>query len=324
MGDDPTVSIVIEWENVILCDDQRCFAMLRRLGEELRRDTRRSEVIVLFDPRRVARSTIQTALERHVQRPEAATTEFHIEPCPGKHYYQLKNEGARRARGRIVVFLDSDVIPETGWLDAILKPFETRRADIVAGTTYLAHETFVDKAFALGWFFPLRSAEDRVHPWNRHFFANNVAFRRTLLLEHPFPEQPQGVTRGACQMLARALRQADIPIWTATAARAEHPPPSDAGHIVCRALAHGRDDVFRVRQERGRGPIGALLGACLRWPILTLLAIANICRRHRRVGLATHRVPPAIGMMGGFYALRFIGSVVAVVAPAYSRRRWQI
>lgn len=38
----------------------------------------------------------------------------------GAHYYQLKNGGADVARGEIIAFTDSDVVPQNGWLRAIV------------------------------------------------------------------------------------------------------------------------------------------------------------------------------------------------------------
>lgn len=42
-------------------------------------------------------------------------------PTTGKRYYELKNYGATHIRSDVLVFLDSDVIPEDGWLEALLE-----------------------------------------------------------------------------------------------------------------------------------------------------------------------------------------------------------
>ena len=47
----------------------------------------------------------------------------------------VRNEGARRARGPIVAFTDSDCLPEPGWLSAGLRAFADPRVGVVTGTT---------------------------------------------------------------------------------------------------------------------------------------------------------------------------------------------
>ena len=106
-----------------------------------------------------------------------------------------KNIGAARARGEVIVFLDSDVIPEEGWLASLLQALSNLDVGVVGGNTYIAHEDLNGKAFALFWFFPLREARGGL--WrDPHFFANNVAFRAEVFRAHSFP--PLGTFRGQC------------------------------------------------------------------------------------------------------------------------------
>lgn len=323
-GQDLELSIVLEWENVILSGDDRCSEMLERLGEQIRLADYRAEVIVLFDPEKVGRALITEAVDKHLVAGQPASMEIRIEECHDKTYYDLKNEGAKRARGEIVVFVDSDVIPEDGWLENLVEPFAREHVDVVAGSTYLAHDTFVEKTFALGWFFPLRPEESRFHPFRRRFFANNVAFRRDLILDHPFPDQPEGVTRGACMDLGSTLRESDIPIWTTTEARAEHPPPSGAGHFVTRALAHGRDHVFRWRRNQDRGVLTTLGSVLLGGPSVMVLSAGSILRHRDKVDLSWHQVPGAVALMCAFYVVAVLGGLTALLLPGYARKRWQI
>jgi hypothetical protein len=100
-------------------------------------------------------------------------------------------------------------------------------------------ENLVSKAFALGWFFPLRQDAPRLGE-ARHFFANNVAFRREVIIAHPFPPMDRGQTRGARSSVAKILTAHGIEIWKTSAARTPHPTPT-GGITVTRALADGRD-----------------------------------------------------------------------------------
>lgn len=60
------------------------------------------------------------------------------EPRRGKS--RALNAALRVARGEVVAFLDDDVRPEPGWLEALLRPFSSGNADVVTGTVRLAPE----------------------------------------------------------------------------------------------------------------------------------------------------------------------------------------
>src|SRR5262245_9756890 len=241
------LSVVVEWENVLLSEEDRCFQMLRQLRKQLSEIAHTAEVIVLFNPKQIGRPVIESVLRDTLElNGSDSSVDLRLEEAEGKHYYSLKNEGAARAHGDIVIFVDSDVMPEDHWLKEISQPFfDHPGVGVVAGHTYLAHQSLREKAFALGWFFPLRNGENTFHSSSPRFFANNVAFRRDIIQQNPFPNMVGGSTRGACTQLARKLTASGISIWTNTAARANHPPPSDLQHYFIRAFAHGRDNILK-------------------------------------------------------------------------------
>lgn len=319
------VSVVLEWENVLLAEDSRCFLMLRRLREQLDDVHGRVELIVLFNPEQVGGEAIESALKANLDFDRSGSNaELILEEAKGKHYYELKNQGAARARGEVVVYIDSDVVPEDHWLKEISRYFfERPDVAVVAGHTYISCESLPQKAFALGWFFPLRVSVDEFSQNKPKFYANNVAFRRDIIRKHPFPDMPTGVTRGACTRLARDLDAAGVRIWTNTAARVHHPPPSDLGHYFTRAFAHGRDNV--VRWSNAGNASGRMIRRSLEW---SAKRIARSARRtihqHRRVDLPAWQIPAAFGIMLSFYCLALFGSIITVCAPEYAKRRWQI
>ena len=233
----PDVSIVVEWENSLHAGAQRADAALARLAEEVHASPRRIEVLVCHDEDTPPSVPLQ---------PVGDAPAWKTVRVPDSRYYELKNHGAGEAAGAILVFLDSDAIPEPGWLEALLAPFSDPAIDVVAGQTYIQADSTYGKAFALWWFFPLRARTEPIRPV-RHFFANNVAFRRPTFLAHPFTPI-QGTARGACLGLAATLRDAGIAIWHAPAARVAHPAPRGWRHFMLRALAQGRD---RLPRERG-------------------------------------------------------------------------
>ena len=162
----------------------------------------------------------------------------------GRPYYEQKNFGAANSSGDIVLFLDSDVVPEPGWLHSILATFANSEVSVVSGSTYVEPGSFYERAVALFWLFPLRSASNGVAK-AQSFRANNVAFRRHVIVERGFPELP--TFRGQCGLLARNLRDEGISIVRCIDARVSHPPPNGLRHFVSRAMASGHDDAIRDR-----------------------------------------------------------------------------
>ena len=51
-----------------------------------------------------------------------------------------RNDGAAIARGRYLVFLDNDTVPQPGWLDALLETFEARPRAGLVGSQLLFHD----------------------------------------------------------------------------------------------------------------------------------------------------------------------------------------
>jgi hypothetical protein len=234
-------SVIIEWENVQLAEMSRCQAMLRQLhkqaralrrqalaadGEErslLQRFTEPVEVLVLFDDEAVGEADVARIVHPIIP-PTDPNLELRLVAASGNEYYDQKNFGAQQAKGDFIVFLDSDVIPEDGWLQALLGSFEDPEVDVVCGNAYIDPYSTFAKAFALAWFFPLRSDDGPVYP-TQEFFANNLAFRREILERFPFPSMPEGMTRGACVVLGRTLAENDVGVYRNPAARVSHPPP---------------------------------------------------------------------------------------------------
>jgi hypothetical protein len=300
----PRVSIVIEWDNIALAGARRAQAMLRRLAAELGPAPPPLEILLCHE------SSLH---------PDLSLDEYGLPPVwraipvAGARYYQLKNQGAARSAGEIIVFLDSDVIPDPGWLSALLQPFDDPRVQVVAGHAYIDPTTTYSKAFALTWFFPLRASPAPLQPVT-HFFANNVAFRRATLLAHPFPEQA-GVSRGACLQLAAELGAAGIAIWKTTAAQVSHPAPRGGRHFVLRALAQGRDRLLREHGWKAT-PIGSFVryaANCSRGLLLTF-------RGRARVGLSWPGVPAVLAICWAYYSLYLVGEILTMLRIPAMRR----
>lgn len=158
----------------------------------------------------------------------------------GTEYYQSKMLGAKWATGEIIVYYDSDCVYESGWLRKILTPFaQSEEIQVVAGETTTSGVGIYGTAMALGYIFPQYSGRTELIP-GRHYFLNNVAFRRSFLLAHPIPlDLP--LYRGNCAIHAHELTQSGTIIWQHPQARALHAPPNGLSHFFWRFLLIGHD-----------------------------------------------------------------------------------
>jgi hypothetical protein len=94
------------------------------------------ELLVCFDAEEVDGSVV--AADLAAELPEKSSTLSHrLVPVPGAEYYALKNAGAREVEGELLVFVDSDVVPDPGWLGDLLRPFDDETVGVVAGNSYL-------------------------------------------------------------------------------------------------------------------------------------------------------------------------------------------
>lgn len=325
------VSIIIEWENVMLSEADRALLMLQRLREQMALSHRRFEVILVFNDQEIDRASVEEALNKSeqshrtlgVNEAKQAST-WRIEPVSGCHYYEIKNAGAKMSAGDIIVFLDSDVIPDDGWLEGLIEPMlDDPNIQVMAGNTYLTPQGLVGKAFALGWFFPLKNTHTTKINKQHHFFANNVAFRRACFEQFDFPKMPPGMTRGACVKLAKILTEHGVIIYTNPLAQTSHPSPNGAAHIWTRALASGRDRFLRDQDQ------GLTMMQCIRSSLgHCISASVRMWRRTRAhghsVGLAKLEYPAAVLFMVAWYATSIAATFATALAPNWARARWRI
>lgn len=303
-----SVSIVIEWENVLLSGSSRAERMLELVIAQANRLPAVREILI-------SATEEQPSLEG---RPPALRSDitWRLLLNRGRHYYELKNLGAQQALGELIVFVDSDVIPEADWLEQLLAPFEDAATAVSCGRAYIDASDLYTRAFALFWFFPVRDPGRPARqphkggatwPHTHHFFANNIAFRRATALAHPFPASTSS-SRGACLQLADSLKQDGIAIVLNNRALVAHPPPLPGEHFTQRALAQGRD-----RYLRSRGLSRTILGSCWRWGRNSARTVVKIAWLHRKVDLPLLQVPLAwlIGLT--YYGLYWLGEVATIL-----------
>ncbi|HVL98427.1 MAG TPA: glycosyltransferase [Egibacteraceae bacterium] len=307
----PRLTIVIEWENVLLAEAERALRMLTTLGRQVADLGWPAEALVLFDDGEVDRAMVERAVAAsRLDRHQAVSVE--LIAVRGLHYYDLKNAGASRARGDIVVFLDSDVVPEQGWLANLLEPFSRPDVEVVGSNPYIEATSLYSKMFALTWFFPLRTEHGPVRP-ARQFYANSVAFRRATLAAHPFPTG-DGRARGACTTLSMMLRDEGITVWCNPRAKVAHPPPNGLRHFLVRALYDGHDRAVEVRR-RHDAPALVLARGVAQNALETGRGLFRILRYRTHVGLDGTGVPAVLALSMTYAAVRMAGYLVATVRP---------
>lgn len=319
------VSVIIEWENAKLSDLGRAERMLAQLGTQMAEAARkrdlRAELLLLYDSDAVDPVIPRTAIAAQIDAAAWPGT-IRLVPAPGKRYYEQKNKGAQLASGEILVFLDSDVVPEEGWLEGLLAALDDPNVGIVGGETYHATETLHDKLFAAFWIFPPKRPSRGVYPY-KTFYANNLAVRREIFLANLYPDAP--AYRGQCSALAKSMRDQGIPIYRQGDARVSHPPPEGAWTFVVRALCQGHDVVYWKGQRRFGAPLSTN-------PVASLLrlmrrlgeVLVRVATRARAVELGPLGALAAIGVGFAFYTCKFAGEVVSFFAPGAIRNNLSV
>jgi hypothetical protein len=304
------VSIVIEWENVGRIGDERACMMLRALHRQIE-DANPAhiasvELILVFAegtdaaPIRLAISDAGGGVPWRANIRDA--------PTPSGRYYELKNHGVEVARGDILIHLDSDVVPQPGWLDRLVATFRDPNAMVVSGATWTDYGGLYSAAMALGWTFPLPPKDDAVVPVSG-FQANNFAFRAELRSTMSFPKTSQ--YRGQSIPVFERLRAEGRTILINRGAQVTHPPPAGLKAFTARALWSGHD--LSVRQRRG-GRIAFWQGM---GDVARVGAVAFHCvaTRFRAVNLGPLGALAAAAIVGAYHGLRALGFVAASIAP---------
>lgn len=311
----PSISVVVEWENAKNSELGRARAMLGALAEQVRALSNRfagpAELILVHDAEEASAAEILAEVR-------ATVGDFpgrvEVLPCHDLDYYQQKNLGAATARNQAILFLDSDIVPEDGWLETLLTCLVEEDADVACGATHLDMGTTFERAFAAFWFFPLPS-EVQGRRRSDHFFANNVVFRAETLKAFPFPDVP--LVRGKCLVLARTLLSHGKTIFIEPAARVAHPPPNGAWHFVKRALCSGHDNVF-LREDKGPG------GALRRLKGQLKGAASRIFKHRTEVELSVPGAILSLTIAAGYYVLEFLGDLVTLAWPGLIRENLRV
>jgi len=327
------LSIIVEWENSRLNGIPRAWLLFGALGRQWQAITERKYPATLppeaagflerLSPRpelvTVSGRVLSEDVRQEIRRRTAECFDLVIEVAEGLEYYPLKNHGARRATGDLLLFVDCDVLPDEGWLAHLLGSFARPDIHAIAGQTYVGPSDLFSRAFALGWTYQLRDESGRLEPC-RKFYGNNVAFKAEVFPEDGFPAiGPR--TRGASSLLRKQLNRVGIDVYQNSRAGVDHPAPSSYRHLVVRALAHGRDSYMTDSTERHARALGLSLGTA---GSRLVRGFKSTFRNRHRVGLEWWQIPASLAIIGTYYGFFALGGILTHLAPTAMGRRFRV
>lgn len=309
----PKIAIVIELDNLRFSTLNRLRRLLRSLDHQILQLTLRPvapvEIILVFDQAMVDDKIVSDVVRECLTCGERFATVKQVSSA-GLRYYEQKNLGGQLSCADLTVFIDSDVVPEAGWLEAILEPFSNPDIEVVAGETHVEPSSFFGRAAALYWIFPIRSEMEGLTLTAR-FHANNVAFRTSTFKKYPFPDMSG--FRVQCVQLAAQLNAAQVGIYCQKKARASHPCPSGITYFAARALHKGRDDVLLQQMRNCRGDLKATY--FIRGFFKNLQTCAYRIRRDRRALRVSAAAGCVMFFLGtAYFALQAVGSLLTLVS----------
>jgi hypothetical protein len=318
------VAIIVEWDNARLSEVDRAREMLRRVGEQVAETARTTnatfDLMLIYDPEEVAREIPETVI-RECLDASRWPGRIDLVEVHGLAYYDQKNYGVQQTDADVVLFVDSDVVPEEGWLARLMDAMRDPAVQVVSGETYLSTDSFMDRVFAGFWLFDARKPERGLYE-AKNFYANNVAIRGELIRANPFPAMAS--YRGQCAALARSLRQRGVTLYRDGRARVSHPPPQGLSHFVNRAVCQGHD-IMVIARTRKNGWLAANPVAAFARLLRDVVKTApTIWRRRRAAGLGAVEMLTAFAMSLAYSTVKFGGEILAFVSPGFVRRRFSI
>ncbi|TKB16126.1 MAG: glycosyltransferase family 2 protein [Mesorhizobium sp.] len=302
----PTYSIVVEMENAQFIDWDEMGVGLTALAREIAvvssTGFARPKVVISHAGQNADTSSLQSRIEAEApQLTQVAEVTFTA--CPSGRYYELKNHGVRLAEGKIVVFMDSDTVPQQGWLSALLAPFRDAEPICVNGHTYLSYDDFFSRTFALIWFFPMAQGDERFAS-KRAINANNVAFRRDWIASHPFPAH--NGFKVSCTLLMHQLWREGHKIVNVDA-RAYHYSPRGWRFFCWRALVTGRDADRKFVALHAPNRSQRIVKSFSRWGTMSWRTTRRVISHASQTGMPLWQIPFSLAVGLAFYTLAFFG-----------------
>ena len=237
------------------------------------------------------------------------------------NYFEAKNAGAAAAEGAFIALLDGDCSPAPDWLELLMARFEPGVA-AVAGCTRYAGSSWAARIFSVPDFaYVVAEAGGAASGFN----INNVAFRREVLLAHPFDAR---ISRnGGCYLLFHQLRAAGARILYEPRAAVAHGLDVKGLGFVRKHFDRGYDGVTIYHLDdravlrgtalfRRFGPV-ALVGFVGRRIVLDWVLMF---RHRRQIPIRLVALPFFAAVATGLRLIELTGGLTAIVGARSSRR----
>ncbi|MER8371440.1 glycosyltransferase [Mesorhizobium sp. M1406] len=301
-----TYSLVLEMENAKSIDWGEVGVGLKALAREITSVSSaglaRPKVVISHGGTEADAKTLRSDITAEAPQLERVADVI-FAACPGGRYYDLKNNGILKADGDVIVLSDSDTVAEPGWLSTLLEPFAQSEIVCVNGYTYLLHDDFFSRTFALIWFFPMAHGDGRFAS-KRAINANNVAFRRDWITKNPFPKH--NGFKVSCTLLMRKLKLEGHKIYNVNA-RAYHYSPRGWKFFYWRALVTGRDADRKYVELSAPSRTQRVAKSFSRWFTMSWRTTRRIVGHAREAGMPLWQIPFSLIVGQAFYGLAFWG-----------------
>jgi hypothetical protein len=307
------IAIVVETENLASADPAGLVAALSSIREQ------RDSITGCSSVRTVLIDTGDTPPEllKRVSSSDPNLEVLRVDDVDG--YYQVKSATAELVGAEIVVFADADCSYEPGWLQGLLDALEDPSVAIATGETATAVHNGTELAVAATFMLEPRSGKSGTSD-TYSYYINNVAVRRSLLLEDPLLDHLAPSFRGTCSLHGRAVARSGKRVVRVHQAGAVHALPAGPQELFWRYLLLGSDSLVIARELHLRG--FQEYATVRRVLVGQLSMVAGRVRILRRTGRAPiGRLVAAIPLMSLLTMLRLSGTVVESVQPGLLIRR---
>jgi len=318
-------SIVTEWENYINSESWRTRKMLQSIFKQIKEISKnlnsKPEIFIMYDPEKIEKNEMLSIVNEEKGKYEDLI-DLKIIPASGHNYYQQKNLGAKFCTKDVIIFFDSDTVPEDGWLVAMLESFKKPNVHVVSGLTFMPLNSLVEKGIALIWYYPPETDKSGTFGERDFFYANNFAFSRKTFQKNNFPNL-EGL-RGHCVALANKLKYNNIKIYHQPKARASHPAPNGFVHFVHRGLQLGFDKGQAIIREHKTDSLTLNIEGRSAGKTSLRKILSKIRRRYKYLNLNPLEVLPVFTIATTYYALGAIGLLITLIWPNYLKERLSV
>jgi len=319
-----SLGIVIELENIESSGEERTFANLAELQRQIEQIDEhipgQITLKIVFDSNLFSQAEAEEFITRTGidRNPKIAAQAI---GAPGIHYYQHKDIGAQHCDNDIILFMDSDILIQPGWLQSMIGAFD-EDVNFVCGVTYIETPTFLNKVYALTTEgFRLEQPATKGLEPVPNITANAFAYRASKVDGPIFPTID--AYRGHCVIASRNLASKGETIYAQREAIARHPSEDTFKELYSRAFTEGCDIIFHARYNNRpgwRGVVGRSIIGSVHRLARALWGVTTRClTQYDKVGLPVLAIPPAIMLGGAFHTIRFVGEVTTLVSTPLAR-----